>query len=1043
MLKPVKFNTIVSIETASSRRSSADDFEDNSNQVETMITTTKIKGIFHTTHDHCTDLDSRIRPDRENRRGLCHECERIPFNDYLPTGFSPPRRSTGSLSNKPTVFCLKLEQVVSHRSWCKFCGLLFKSICRPENDLLKAEHIRKHLHTSEKLKDIRTFKQWVETFSTWEKWTEGEDIWPFGYTRDQKEAAKETTSVAMTLFQSAEDKDLNAGVVDGMYETEDSLSKVLQITAGVAGVTNLADSGRAFAGVQLVTSQMAMFNIGKAKALPCLFVIKAYRLDEAKDGVLSVRVYAHGRAPRAPLKEICHFSLRLEQSHPRAQGEQLWYGRTLKPRIDIPFFEQCLVACQQLHGDACNKFPWSSQADFHEIDRTFPIRLIDVWRMQIVRENFARIIKSAPDPDHRSYVVLSYTWGTSEWTEHKDQEGTRSLYISTTLFLLSVREVLNPMAANTLLTALGRTYYYNMITKTSTYDRPSHTRLTRKNMASLLQPGSLKKSNVYIPKTIQDAIEVCRGMGEQFLWVDSLCIIQDEADPDNSANIARMGRIYGEAIFTIVAGDAPNADAGMKGISTDRVVADQLMDKVLGKIQLFLPIGMQQSFHPWESRAWTFQEKLLSRRMLVIASGYAVWRCRGGIWREDVNALDGNCESASFPWTQLKAVPKLRNNLEKSGLQIGEEDESFRLFRLPAFYQYIKVVEDFSGRGIGEPWKIMDAFEGLQRVLESPEILDSSFRYGIPVRFLDSAILWQPRGIVRRRRNEEDESRDIPRLSPPSWSWAGWESAEAGSKGANINFDTPFKVHADEKGLVMFPTPLGEERLRPLHRSVYGVKEVILPSESTTSHKLTDLGLLNEKSILNQVSRDWESFQQIMHPALPPRGLLLKDLSDRHLVFHTEIASLWLGHECFRVRTRTKLGDTECFRETLQDYDPSQTNINISWSYGVPGLELEMTVARERWIIDASSSKLVGTVKLHSGAKLADSGQCDGVTAMVLSEAQYLGNEKRVDVLGYPLYNIMVIEKRGNGLTERVGLGKIYKSAWKRAGPKLEVVILE
>lgn len=85
----------------------------------------------------------------------------------------------------------------------------------------------------------------------------------------------------------------------------------------------------------------------------------------------------------------------------------------------------------------------------------------------------------------------------------------------------------------------------------------------------------------------------------------------------------------------------------------------------------------------------------------------------------------------------------------------------------------------------------------------------------------------------------------------------------------------------------------------------------------------------------------------------------------------------------------------------------------------------------------------MGTVKLNSGAKPSPNGVCDEVTAIVLSETQYLGNEKRVDVLGYPLYNIMVIEKREGGFVERVGLGKIYKSAWKKAGPRQEVVIVE
>jgi hypothetical protein len=75
-------------------------------------------------------------------------------------------------------------------------------------------------------------------------------------------------------------------------------------------------------------------------------------------------------------------------------------------------------------------------------------------------------------------------------------------------------------------------------------------------------------------------MEVVRRVGQSYLWVDSLCIIQEEGDADNEVNIARMGRIYGEAFFTIVAGDSSNADAGLKGISTDRKKSIQIMGEI-------------------------------------------------------------------------------------------------------------------------------------------------------------------------------------------------------------------------------------------------------------------------------------------------------------------------------------------------------------------------------------------------------------------------------------------------------------------------------
>jgi Heterokaryon incompatibility protein (HET) len=546
---------------------------------------------------------------------------------------------------------------------------------------------------------------------------------------------------------------------------------------------------------------------------------------------------------------------------------------------------------------------------------------------------------------------------------------------------------------------------------------------------SLSIPGSLTKSHIQIPKTIQDALEICKRMNERYLWVDSLCIIQDEGDPENASNIAHMGSIYGEAIFTIVAADSPGADGGIQGVSTDRIVPDQLTERILDTIQLFLPIDMQQKLDPWETRAWTFQEKLLSKRMLVFANGYAVWRCRGAIWREDVNALDSNSETASFPWLQLLPVPKLEGKLQQSGLEVMEADESVRLFRLPAFHQYVKIVEDFSGRDIGEPWKIMDAFKGLQRVLESPKILHSTFRFGLPVRFMDAALLWQPSGPTRRREEKLDQNGNILRRSPPSWSWAGWESAGADIKGAKVTFNRPYEVEADSEGLFMRTNPLGEERIRPLHRTLFSVAD---------DGNFVDFGLLHQRLVLDQISKDWSSYSQNQLPDPPPRGLSLNTLTDRYLVFHTEVASLWLGNEVFRVRRSTMLGEVEYIKETIEDWDPFKIHIK-----GHAELEHIVSVSTERQIIDAESSKPVGTIKLNSAKKHSDSEMCVAITAMVLSEAQHMGNEKRVDVLGYPVYNIMAIMKKEEMFAERVGLGKIYKFAWKKAAAKREVIVLE
>lgn len=54
---------------------------------------------------------------------------------------------------------------------------------------------------------------------------------------------------------------------------------------------------------------------------------------------------------------------------------------------------------------------------------------------------------------------------------------------------------------------------------------PSHGETTcRDNLAFLKQPGSLRD----LPRTIKDALEVCKRLGEKYIWVNRLCIVQDD-----------------------------------------------------------------------------------------------------------------------------------------------------------------------------------------------------------------------------------------------------------------------------------------------------------------------------------------------------------------------------------------------------------------------------------------------------------------------------------------------------------------------------------
>lgn len=75
--------------------------------------------------------------------------------------------------------------------------------------------------------------------------------------------------------------------------------------------------------------------------------------------------------------------------------------------------------------------------------------------------------------------------------------------------------------------------------------------LTQANFSELLQKGSIESKMELLPDAIRDAIHCVSDLGETYLWVDSLCIIQDNAE-EKRRQIFQMDRIYTSALLTLV-----------------------------------------------------------------------------------------------------------------------------------------------------------------------------------------------------------------------------------------------------------------------------------------------------------------------------------------------------------------------------------------------------------------------------------------------------------------------------------------------------------
>jgi hypothetical protein len=128
-----------------------------------------------------------------------------------------------------------------------------------------------------------------------------------------------------------------------------------------------------------------------------------------------------------------------------------------------------------------------------------------------------------------------------------------------------------------------------------------------------------------LPRVVHDAIIVVAKLGFKYLWIDRYCIPQDDPSARN-IQIHQMGEIYARSALTIIAGAGTGPEYGLPGVSLPRV--PQLSGKI-GKYTFvdldFLTTEMYNS--KWNTRAWTFQESLLSTRRLVFTDNSVYFQC--------------------------------------------------------------------------------------------------------------------------------------------------------------------------------------------------------------------------------------------------------------------------------------------------------------------------------------------------------------------------------------------------------------------------------
>ena len=276
---------------------------------------------------------------------------------------------------------------------------------------------------------------------------------------------------------------------------------------------------------------------------------------------------------------------------------------------------------------------------------------------------------------------------------------------------------------------------------------------TKSSLTYLQRPGSIKADggDLTIPNTIRDAFRLVSLLGERYLWVDTFCIVQDDAEM-KQRNLNSMASIYANAYFTIVAADGKDGNYGLRGIGGNakpRNVSCGIIRFHNGQeVIASRTRGADLGYTVWGSRGWTYQEGLFSRRVLVF-NGLVSWICRRSVWEEDV------CS----PTEDVGYAPRHEPKMWELGL-------AAQIPRWPDLSRWADLVGQFNQRKLTFDTDIVDAFSGATSAFNRQ--FSSGILWGIPEIYFDYCILWKPMTALRRRTTPSA-------ATLPSWSWVGWE----------------------------------------------------------------------------------------------------------------------------------------------------------------------------------------------------------------------------------------------------------------------------
>lgn len=272
-----------------------------------------------------------------------------------------------------------------------------------------------------------------------------------------------------------------------------------------------------------------------------------------------------------------------------------------------------------------------------------------------------------------------------------------------------------------------------------------------------------------MPKTLQDAVQVCLALGYQWLWVDCLCILQGP-NSDWQIESAKMSEIYEGSALTLSASEAsdcrdgfliPRSEAQLQGAVLNLQNADG------NAVSLHLCIHSNE-FRDLvrggavSSRAWCLQERILARRVLHYCTSQVFFECTQ--CRRHESELKPTLELASS--SDYSSIPRYEYEFQGLGKPSAQKT---------SVLQWYSTVEDYTSRNLTMTSDKFVALSGLAK--KSSESLQCEYLAGLWSKCIHVGLAWEVPTDAHAVR--------VPARAP-SWSWAAvdgpvqWKSMDSG-----------------------------------------------------------------------------------------------------------------------------------------------------------------------------------------------------------------------------------------------------------------------